>query len=410
MNNFFINTHFAKLWFHQACKVLNERFRELIIPLIVLSLSGSPLITAFVLLSQQVGSILFSIPVGTIVEKRNPIFVLISSSFIQALLIFSLAFSTHSNTVQPVIIACHLFLIGVVTLFHNTAFQVIIPKIVGRKRLFSAHTLLEGADAYVTLIGPALGGFLLAQYGASITLVLCGGLLLISAVLIVMLRFTYVKIEIDGAKTNVRAGFQAFSQQAQEGVRFLYANPAQKASSIATFFLSFATIFIVLSVIFHAGTTLNLSESAIGVILSFAGLGNILGVLIMNRFKRMNWLYLLCALFIISAVGVVFILSGHFVLMCIGMLIFDGALSMGFVVQLTVQQGVTPDAFLARVRSAVYVVGGLSSILATFLAGVLTEWNSNLALVFGSFMLVLPALFLIKYKGSSVPLDQLKPM
>lgn len=409
-NHFYINHDFAKLWLQATFRILSERFRELVIPLIVLGLTSSPLITALVLLSQQLGTILFSIPIGTIIEERNPRRIVFCCNVIQAGLIFGLAYSINSEGLQPLHIANLLFLVGMVSLIHNTAFQRMVPSIAGRERLLSAHTFLEGADAVVTLVGPALGGYLLARYGADITLVLCSVFLIMSAGFMWVLRYNHKKPEPKDTKRSMREMFSSFFGEAREGILYLKANQAQKASTIAACSLSFATVFVVLSVIFHAGAILQLSEVEIGVILSFAGVGNILGVLLMNRFKRVHWLYFMSALIIISSLGVLLLLSNNIAIMCIGMLLFDGALSMAFVVQLTVQQGITPDRLLTRVRSAVYVIGAIASILATFLAGALTEFNSHLALLFGSLMLMVPAFYLYRYKESSVPMHKLKPM
>lgn len=122
MRQIYINQDFAKLWFHQAFKILNERFRELVIPLIVLGLTGSPLVTALVLLSQQLGTLLFSIPVGTLVEKGNPVSISFYCSFIQAGLIFSLAYAVSIDRLHPIAIACLLLLIGMVALVNRQHF------------------------------------------------------------------------------------------------------------------------------------------------------------------------------------------------------------------------------------------------------------------------------------------------
>ncbi|MBX4384346.1 hypothetical protein K4G98_27690, partial [Mycobacterium tuberculosis] len=71
---------------------------------------------------------------------------------------------------------------------------------------------------------------------------------------------------------------------------------------------------------------------------------------------------------------------------------------MGFVVQISVQQGITPDHLIARVRSAVHVLTSLTGMLATFLAGVITEWNTYLPFLIGTTILSLLSLLLFKYR------------
>ncbi|GAF13074.1 hypothetical protein JCM19045_2291 [Bacillus sp. JCM 19045] len=92
MYTLLINRNFAQLWFHNITKILNERFRELIIPIVVLGLTQSPLATALVMLSQQLGAILLAIPVGTWVENKNLLKVARTSQFLYACLVFLLAY------------------------------------------------------------------------------------------------------------------------------------------------------------------------------------------------------------------------------------------------------------------------------------------------------------------------------
>ncbi|MFS0615623.1 hypothetical protein [Lederbergia ruris] len=82
---------------------------------------------------------------------------------------------------------------------------------------------------------------------------------------------------------------------------------------------------------------------------------------------------------------------------------------MAFVVQVSVHQGITPNNFLARVKSATYVIGGLSTMAGTFLAGAIPEFlSSRIALAFGVFVLAIPALYMLKFRKISVKLSQIE--
>ncbi|MFS0788172.1 MFS transporter [Shouchella sp. 1P09AA] len=409
VSRFFITIDFSKMWIHTFLRIFHDRFKELALPLVTLALTQSPLVTALVLLSQQVGTIFFSIPIGTWVERRNPVIVSSCGSILTGLFMFALAYAVSLDHTNAVVISFLLCALGIVSLFHSTAFHIMVPKIVGRHRLLRAHTLLEMADAIVTLLGPALGGYLLATYGASTTLAICGGILLTASIFLISLRYDYTK-PTSRNREPVKARLRMFTIQSVEGLTFLFKNSAQRASTLALTTLGFSTIFITLTLIFHASSTLQFSEQEVGLLLSSAGLGNIIGVLIINRFKQSNWLYLLVVLLVLSSLGVMLLLTSSFWLMCFGMMLFDGALSMGFVVQVAVHQGITPDSLLARVRSATYVIGGLVSMIATILSGLLTELNSLVALGFGSLMLIVPAFLLLRYRHAGVGLHELQPL
>ena len=173
------------------------------------------------------------------------------------------------------------------------------------------------------------------------TLSICATLSLLSALFISLVRNKEIQSQQSNDMT-IKDERTNFFRQTVDGLKYLTANTQQLINTIVLSTLGFSTVFIVLTVLFHARISLNLSEELIGILLSSAGIGNIIGVLIMKWFKNWNWLLFLCSLLILSSFGVfVIFATENFIIMCLGMIIFDGALSMAFVVQVSVHQGIT---------------------------------------------------------------------
>lgn len=406
-----INKRFTSIWVSNFLSIVNGRFRELIIPLIVLGLTGSTLTTALVALSQRMGTILFAIPIGTWVESKNKINVKGICHILYGVCIFIMAYLITIDNINSAMIAFLLFIMGILALISQTAFATIIPHLSGRKNLLKAHTSLEAADAIATLAAPAIGGFIFAQTGSSFTLIICGVLSFFSAFFTLILR-SKSEQTIKQQEHTISEKVKNFSKKSMVGFKCLVANQAQIINTIVICVLAFSTLFIVLTIIFHARVTLELSETYIGILLSFAGVGNIIGVLIMNKFKNFNWLYLMSSLLIISSMGVLLIyLSDNFIIMCLGMAIFDGALSMGFVVQGAVHQGITPNNYLARVKSATYVISGIFTALATLLSGAIPEYfTTHDSLLIGVLFLLIPALFIGIFFRNHTQLSRVQPI
>ncbi|MFD1068256.1 MFS transporter [Oceanobacillus locisalsi] len=411
MKTLLINRNFKYMWKSQFLSILNERFRELVIPLIVLGLTSSPLVTALVALSQQAGTILFAIPIGTWVENKHKVRVAATCHFLYGVSIFTLAFLLATKNVNAVMIAFLLFVMGILALISRTAFTSMIPGIAGRENLLKAHTNMEAADAIATVIGPALGGILLAKTGSVWTLLICAVLSLSSAWLIAFIHHEKndTKVERGDSPKNNR---NAFLGRALDGMKILINNPQQLISIAVMCILGFTTIFITLTIIFYAQMTLALSEGLIGFLLSSAGVGNIAGIILINKFKNKNWVTLTCFLMIISGTGILMMtVTNTFIMMCLGMAIFDCALSMAFIVQGAVHQGITPDEFLTRVRSSTYVIGGLVSMLGTFLAGAIPElFTGKTALIIGALILLIPAFIILRFGKYGVKLSKVEPI
>lgn len=411
MKTLLINRNFRCMWGSEFLSILNGRFRELVIPLVVLGLTSSPLVTALVALSQQIGTILFAIPIGTWVENKNKVRVAGVCHFLYGTGIFILAFLIATNNVNAVIIASLLFVMGLLALISRTAFTSMIPAVAGRGNLLRAHTNIEAADAIATVIGPALGGVLLAKTDSVLTLVICAVLSLLSAIFIAFIRNAegFKKTEMKESEKNK---LNVFLGKSLDGLKVLIDNPQQLISTLVMCILGFTTVFITLTIIFYARITMELSEGLIGILLSSAGVGNIAGIFLINKFKHKNWVTLISLLMVISGIGIVMITATDtFLIMCIGMAIFDCALSMAFIVQGAVHQGITPDEFLSRVRSSTYVISGIFTMLGTFLAGAIPElFDGKIALIVGACILLIPAFILISYEKFGVKLSKVEPI
>ncbi|MFB4161346.1 MFS transporter [Geomicrobium sp. JSM 1781026] len=403
------NKNFRYLWMHNSSLLLNLRFREIVIPLIVLALTTSPVMTSLVAMSQRLATVLFAIPFGTWVETKNKIRISATSHILYAACIFLLAYLISSNQVTLASLILLLFMMGALEVVSTTVVQVVVPRVVGRTNLLQANTALEAGDALVTLVGPALGGFILAQYGHSVTLYVCGILSLLSMLLISFVK--YQKFEQTEVIQETKNKTQDFIIRSIAGIKYLTANMQQKISIIFACSLGFTTVYITLVILYHARISLGFSEEYIGIILASAGIGNILGILIIPYLRRSNWIFLLCTLSLCSAAGILLMMSDQFIIICIGMIVFDGALSMGFIVQLSAQQGITEDHFLSRIRSATYVLGGIVAIVATFLSGALTEWiSSYFALSFGALVIAIPGVLLLFYCKHGTPMNKVNPI
>ncbi|MFJ7982208.1 MFS transporter [Lysinibacillus xylanilyticus] len=412
MNFFFINRNFFSMWLSQLSSILSGRLRELVIPLLVLGMTHSPLTAGLVALSQQIGVILFAIPVGTWMEQKNKRIVMVITKFLSTICMFILAFLVFQNYINSLLIAFLLFFMGILGLFSSTAFNVMIPAVAGRKNLINAHTSLEGADAVSTLVGPILAGFLFAKMGASFTLLICSILSVISLIFIYIVRYEEQVNTVSDKSLSIKEKMIDFSKRSSEGFKYLFANFSQIISTISICVLGFTTVFIPLTVVIHANNTLNLSPELTGLLLSFAGVGNIIGVVILKWFKNPNWIPFLSILLLVSATGIFLVMiTSELWLSCLGMFLFDGALSMAFVIQAAVHQGVTPDEALSRIRSATYVLGGLIAMFASFLSGAIAQYASTtIALGLGIIVLIISAIYIIRYRNHSVKIDKLEPI
>lgn len=386
-----------------------NRFSALVIPWIVLQQTNSPLKTSLVTFCSLISPLLFSIPAGVYIERSNKRLIGILSELVRGIAMLFLVILALSDllTLMPLIII--LIITGFAGLTYRISFNAMLPSIAGRKNIMSTHNYIEGADAIGTMIGPVLAGIVFTKYGAGVALsidVIVIFISMLSLILIQEKRLDILKpepVKKTKKRTFIRDTFHGFS--------YIFSDIGQKILTITHFTLNFTTVFIMLLVIIHAEGKLGLSVTETGLLITAAGIGNIIGVWFLPRFKDMPWVTLLLISLSLSALGVfIFTIATTFWLAFLGMIFFDGALSMAFVVHSSATQALTADHYLARVSSSRYFISGAAALLGNFIAGAISEfWSSNAALLLGFSIMLITIILIAVCRPINKSIQELNP-
>jgi hypothetical protein len=415
MLNIFRDKNFRLLWLGQFLTIFGTRFSELALPWIVLNATGSPLKVGLVIICQHIGPMILAVPVGNWVENKNKKIVSLFADFTQFLAVAILVVAAFFDNLTLPIIGGLLFLLGMASLFFRVAFNSMLPAVFGRERLVDVHNSFEGADAVSTLIGPILAGLSISFIGAAWTLSIDALSFLLSFLTILFITYSFDPIEkekksqesIEGTKKLKGSFLEAF-----DGIKYLLGNKIQRLLTLTQFTLYFSTISVGLLVLVLTKQELELNATLVGIVFSSAGLGNLLGVVVMAKVKQIGWGKLLGSIFMVSSLGVFLItISSSFGIFCIGMFLFDGALSMAFVLYGTARQSITPDRLLARVGSAGVIVSSGTILFATSVSSTLAEFiGSRIPLGITSALIFTTGLFYIFNRSLDKPISKVKPI
>jgi hypothetical protein len=405
----FSNRNFLVIWFGQLSRIFGGRFSEIAIPLIVLELTGSPWSAALVVICSQIPPLLISIPVGRWIEQKPKRRVAMFSELICIVTLVLLVICVSLDILNVWVLAFSLGIIGATNVFFKISFGVIVPQIVGRSQLVKAHSYLEGADAVGTLFGPVLAGTILAAYGIATTLSVEGLTYLISFTALALISIKERKEDHDQFRKAIpiQKKVSVFSD-----VKYLFANRYQIFVSVNQVILSFTTISVNLSVIFYSNQILFLNEWETGLILTGAGAGNLLGVFLLSKLEHFQWRYLFSGLMFISGIGLLTILlSNSLYQIILGMFIFDGALSMAFVVNGAARQAITPDHYLSRIGGGGFLLSGLIIAFGTLFSGKVSDLFSPLFSIAICCVLVLfGAIYSMRFKQGNQSISNLSPI
>jgi len=150
--------------------------------------TGSALVLGGVGLALVIPVLLLSLPAGHIIDRFNRKYIVIVSQTIMALA--SLGLTALSFTEGPLVLiyGC-LALYGCATAFNSPATATLVPQVVAENAFENAATWDSSVGQLASVLGPALGGMLIAILGgATLVYAINAGVILIFLCLLSFLR------------------------------------------------------------------------------------------------------------------------------------------------------------------------------------------------------------------------------
>jgi len=310
---------------------------------LVFRLTNSSFLLGVVGFLSSIPIFLFSIFGGVLADRFNKRNILICTQFSFMLLAILLAMLTQFNLVTP----WHIMLIasinGIIMAFDAPARQSIVVELVGKEHLFNAITLNSVAFNSSRIIGPTLAGILISVIGMSGCFYLNG-----LSFLAVLLALFYIKL----GRPKQPNGNSAL-KDLKEGLVFIGSNRLILAliAMVAAVSL-FGISYVILMPVF-ADNVLGLGAKGLGILMSSAGLGALLGALSLaslGDFKHKGKL-LLASVFSFAIFLILFSITKNYQL-AIFILVLIGFTSVVPIALInTLLQVNVPDRFRGRVMS-----------------------------------------------------------
>lgn len=297
-------------------------------------------------------------------------------------------------------LAAVILVLGVLTLFSDSAAQPLLPRIVARGSLVTANARLGQSQTVAETAGPALGGALFNLIGAPI-------LFVFEAVINAVAAFLQSRIKVVEPKPGPRPAGRHVGHEIAEGMRYTYQHPTLRplALSVHVWFLGnsiVATVFAVFVL-----RELALPSWAFGVALAVGGVGGFVGAMIAPRVGSwlgagraillgrvlvvIPWLILAVApLTADSGVGVVLVVvaAAQF-LYCLAMGIEDTN-------DISYRQSVAPDGIQGRMNATIRTVNRVVFFFGALLTGLLmTFLGYHLTIGIGACIFIIAALVIV---------------
>jgi len=384
------NRRFQLLWTGSAFSVLGLEIADLVFPLLVLAVSGSPAAAGAAGSVQMVTALLVGLPAGTLVDRFDRRRVLITAECLRIAAFVSLLPSLLSDRPALVHLLAVAVLLGAMRPVAATARMLLIRALVPSAQLTAALTQEEVRTNGAALTGPPLGGALYAA-GAAVPFLVTTGTLVVSAVCVLL-------VGGGAAAPPVREPVPdppSVGRRMAGGLAVIWAVPALRRTTLFTAAMNAATAPLSLITVVHLerqGTGAGL----IGLALAGMAAGGLVGAALVRPLHRLAPGTLMLAQ--AGWVAVLLLLLGRpwgvWGAAAVLFLLMVGVPAMRVLVDVVMFRQVE-DGLRGRVVSAAMTLWGLGSAAGTLAAGLLLDAVSTA----GAVAVLAAALLLVLVTG-----------
>jgi MFS family permease len=366
----FASRDFRLLLLGQTTSQLGAQVSGVAIPLLaVLTLDATPLELGIVNASSTLAFALIGLPAGAWIDqwRRRPL--LVASDLARAVLLATIPIAALLGVLTIAQLVVVSLLVGFARVFFDVGYQSYIPSVIGRDRVLAGNSSMETMRASGQVVGPGIGGALVALIGAANVLVVQAVTFAVSAISLLAIRTKEPRIAVHESRPH-------FWRQIVEGLSFVARNRILRATAIVSAASNFS--FAVASAVTFIFMTrdLELSPVAIGVLIAAGSLTVVVGAALTPKLSklvgsaRIIWL----SLAISSPLALLVALAQPgwgLVLLVVGLAAGEFGQIVYAITNVSLRQRLTPDRMLGRVTATMgFLIMG-SFPLGAIVGGVL---------------------------------------
>ena len=256
----------------------------LVVGFLVLDIAGSSIQLGLVVFAYGIPNLVFAMLGGIIADRSNRLKLLISTRVVVFFLVVALAILRITGLVEIWHVYVIMFLLGTVQALNMPARMALVADLVKRKDIMNAVALHTMVNQTGQIIGPAMAGGLIELIGIGSTLMVNGVLYLSGIIFLLLIR------DLPSRVPDPRA---TLIKDLQTGLECIRSTPV--LYTVIGIAVAFAFFGMSHRLVLPAFTkeVLDIGAGSTGLLLLGAGLGSLLGSLVLaslGDFRRKTWL------------------------------------------------------------------------------------------------------------------------
>ena len=373
MVTLFRQRNFARLWFGGLISLMGDRVLMVALPFFVYQETGSTIASAVMVAAELLPRLLFGSIAGVYVDRWNRKNVMVMTSIAQGLVILPL-FLVESGTSMWIVYLVS-FLQTTLAMFFGPAENALLPLLVREEELLPANSLNALNNNLARLIGPPIGGAILAIWGLpgvvlfdSITFVAAG-------LLILSIQHSEPKVEPQVSASEA-TGRSRFWKEWLEGIEIVRKNRVVFILFLSVVLLNFGGIMIDPLSVPYILDVVGAGVNVFGWMMTVQAVGGILGGLLAARVNRRistvnmyGWSEVILGLVLIARYNI-----PDLPVLFVTTLITGFPAALGMAALETLFQQKVPNSHLGRISGALNTTVGLTSLFGVLgISGMLGE-------------------------------------
>src|SRR5918993_924509 len=354
------NARFLRLWIGQGTSFVGDAVSMVALVVLVVEITGSASAVGGALVARLLPTIASPLA-GVIADRVDRRVVLVASDLARAVLVLGLVFARDLATIYVLV-----FLMGLARTVFNPTVRAAFPSVVGGGDLTRANALISGTFSTSIMVGPALGGLLVASIGVDAAFLADAVTYLVSAVLLYRIHLPLPRQEDaeEGLMRELRSGFD-----------YLVGARVPLAIVVGAFLTILTINATVPAEVFLAKETFGAGDAGYGLLVSLWGGGMVLGSAMMAVLgNRINLVLLYFLSIFVGASALVGTGLAPAFILALGALTVEGAAtSIDNVATDTILQKRVPEAVLGRVFSIRFLGYSAGEALAYLAGGLLVD-------------------------------------
>ena len=341
---------FLKLWASQTSTFAGFQVQLLAVPLVAaLLLDATPLQMGILASFGGAPAIVVGGFAGIWIDRRSKRAVLIGAAWGHVLALSIIAVAAWLGFLSIPLLFAVAFALGGLRFIVDVTYRAFLPSLVPRTQLIEANSKLEVGRSATEIGGPGFTGVLVQVVSAPFTLVVGAAAYAASALSLHRMR--------PPTDVSPRAAALSVRSELWEGLRFVMKSPVLRALTIAAAMVGGSNALLDAVGLLYLVRRLDLTPGLIGLVMSGAGVGWLLGASLAKQTTRRVGLGRSAAagLFLMGGCDVIIPLAGGPMAVVLalvggGTFLFGAGLVTYIIARTSIQQSMTPDRLQGRVN------------------------------------------------------------